>query len=124
MRTTEPHPQPNRLSRVFLDRTLNIRRRSTQNLIDLLSVLEVDESRHGADAQLLRDVGDLVDVDLVERNVRVLFAVFGDLGGDGLAGATPGSEAVDHDQLGVVGGGLELGGFDGVVEVGAAGRVG
>lgn len=107
---------------MLLDSILNVRRRRTHDLVHLLAVLVVDKGGHGAHAQLLRDVGDLVNVDLVERNVGVLLAVLVDLGGDGLAGAAPDGVAVDHDELGRVGGGLELGDLDGIVEVTAAGR--
>lgn len=36
------------------------------NLSNLLAVLEEYEGRHGADAEFLGDVGDLIDVELVE----------------------------------------------------------
>jgi hypothetical protein len=42
------------------------------NLADLLAVLEEDEGGHGADAELLCNVGDLVDVELVEAGFGVL----------------------------------------------------
>jgi hypothetical protein len=42
------------------------------NLTDLLAVLEEDECGHGADAELLCNVGDLVDVKLVEAGFGVL----------------------------------------------------
>ena len=82
------------------------------DLADLLAVLEEQERRHGADAELLRDVADLVDVDLEELGVRVLLAELDDLGRDDLAGPAPGGEAVEHDEglgvgvedLGLVGG--------------------
>ena len=41
------------------------------DLADLLAVLEEEESGHGAHAVLLGDLGDLVDVDLVEAGVGV-----------------------------------------------------
>jgi hypothetical protein len=41
------------------------------DLADLLLVLEEQEGGHGADAELLGDVGDLVDVDLVEARIGV-----------------------------------------------------
>jgi hypothetical protein len=44
----------------------------TDDLADLLAVLEQEEGGHGADAEFLRNVGDLVDVDLVEAGVGVL----------------------------------------------------
>lgn len=43
------------------------------NLADRGRVLEEVESRHGADAQLLRNIGNLVDIQLVELNVGILF---------------------------------------------------
>lgn len=42
------------------------------DLTDLLAVLEEYESGHGADAELLRNVGDLVDIELVEACLGVL----------------------------------------------------
>lgn len=42
------------------------------DLADLLAVLVEKESGHGAHALLLGDLGDLVDVDLVEAGVGVV----------------------------------------------------
>lgn len=56
---------------VVLDGSLQGLRVRTDDLADLLTVLEEEEGRHGADAELLRDVGDVVDVDLVETRVLV-----------------------------------------------------
>ena len=42
------------------------------DLADLLAVLVEEESGHGAHALLLGDLGDLVDVDLVEAGVGVV----------------------------------------------------
>lgn len=42
------------------------------DLANLLAVLEEDECGHGADAEILGNVGDLVDVELVEARVGVL----------------------------------------------------
>ncbi len=36
------------------------------NLLDLLPILEDQECRHGTDAQLLRNIGNLIDVELDE----------------------------------------------------------
>lgn len=86
----------------------------TDDLGDLLATLEEHESGHGTDAQLLSDVGDLVDVDLVKVHlllVRVGLAELGDLGGDHLTRAAPGGEAVQDDQT--VGWGLDDGGVEG-----------
>ena len=56
------------------------------DLGDLVTVLEEQEGRHGADAELLSNVGDLVDVELVEAGVGVCAreprdVVSGDRGG-------------------------------------------
>jgi hypothetical protein len=40
--------------------------------LDLSAVLEEDKGGHGTDSELLGDVGDLVDVDLVEADVLVI----------------------------------------------------
>lgn len=42
------------------------------DLADLLAVLEEDEGGHSADSEFLRNIGYLVDVQLVEARVRVL----------------------------------------------------
>ena len=68
----------------------------------LLAVLVQQEGRHGANAYFASRVAQLVDVDLVELDIRVLLAEVRDLGGNGLAGAAPGGEAVyDDGALGV-----------------------
>jgi len=56
---------------VLLDGGLKGSGVGTDNGGDLLAVLEEDEGGHGADAQLLGDLGDLVDVDLVEAGAGV-----------------------------------------------------
>lgn len=97
---------------MLLDSSLQRPLVRADDLADLFSVLEEQKGRHGADAELLRDVADLVNVDLEELGLRVLFAELGDLGGDDLAGAAPSGEAVEDDErvgvgtedLGVVGG--------------------
>jgi len=43
----------------------------TNNLSTLLAILEEDECRHGADSELLCNIGDLVDVELEEAGVGV-----------------------------------------------------
>jgi hypothetical protein len=57
---------------VLLDAGLNGLRVCAHDLTDLLAVLEEDKGGHGADTELLRNVGDLVDVELVEACVGVL----------------------------------------------------
>ena len=71
------------------------------DLGDLLAVLEQQEGGHGADAEFLRDVVRLVDVDLVELGLRVLFGELGHRGRDGLARPAPRREAVEHHQRAV-----------------------
>lgn len=56
---------------VLLDSGLEGSGVGTNNGSDLLAVLEEDESGHGADAELLGDLGNLVDIDLVEAGAGV-----------------------------------------------------
>lgn len=51
----------------------------TDNLSDLVTVLEQQEGGHGADAELLSNIGDLVDVELVEAGVGVCAREPGDV---------------------------------------------
>ena len=71
----QDNPTPNLL--LSLDRTLNSRQKRlgirTHDLLDLLLVLEDQERGHGADAELLRDVRDLVDVELDEVGAGEFF---------------------------------------------------
>lgn len=60
------------LSRGLLNSSLKSDRIGTNDLLDLLAVLEEQESGHGADGVLLSDLGDLVDIDLVEAGVGVV----------------------------------------------------
>jgi hypothetical protein len=59
---------------VLLDARLNSLWVCADNLADLLAVLEEDERGHSADAKLLRNIGDLVDVELVEARLGVLLS--------------------------------------------------
>jgi hypothetical protein len=56
---------------VLLNGRLNGLRVRTDNLLDLLAVLEQQECGHGTDTEILGDVGDLVDIDLIKSNVCV-----------------------------------------------------
>ena len=56
---------------VLLDGGLEGSGVGTDNGSDLLAVLEEHEGGHGTDAQLLGDLGKLVDVDLVEAGAGV-----------------------------------------------------
>ena len=60
---------------MLLDTSLDGLGVRADNLADLLAVLEENESGHGADTEFLGNVGDLVDIELVEANVRVLLRV-------------------------------------------------
>lgn len=57
---------------MLLDGGLESDRVGANDLADLAAVLEEQESGHGAHALLLGDLGDLVDVDLVEAGVGVV----------------------------------------------------
>lgn len=57
---------PNLLSSNLLNRSLQSLRIGTNNLSNLIAILEDEEGGHGADTELLGDVWDLVDVDLGE----------------------------------------------------------
>ena len=56
---------------VVLDGSLQGLGVRTDDLANLLAVLEEEEGRHGADAELLRNFGNVVDIDLVETGVLV-----------------------------------------------------
>ena len=59
------------LANVGFDSRLECLGVRAHDLGDLVAVLEEQECGHGADAELLRDVGDLVDVELVEARCGV-----------------------------------------------------
>jgi hypothetical protein len=101
---------------VLLNRSQNRRRVSSHNLIDLLPILKQQESRHGADAELLGYIGAVVDIELDKvDNILILLAELFDLGRNGLARAAPFGKGVDDDELvGSEDGGVELG-FSAVV---------
>jgi hypothetical protein len=71
----------------------------TDDLADLLAVLEEQEGGHGADVQFLGDIGNLVDVELEEGGVLVHAGVFCDGGSDDLARTAPGGETVEDNDL-------------------------
>ena len=60
------------LSGELLDGGVEGGRVGADDLLDLLAVLEDEESGHGADGVLLGGLGDLVDVNLVEAGVGVV----------------------------------------------------
>jgi hypothetical protein len=57
---------------VLLDTGLNGLGVCAYNLTNLLAVLEENEGRHGTDTKFCRNVGDFIDVELVEAGLRVL----------------------------------------------------
>jgi hypothetical protein len=75
------HPtSPHKCNHLFLfhtNRILNSRQQRlrirTHNLLNLLLVLEDQEGRHGADTELLRDIGDFIDVELDEVGTGEFF---------------------------------------------------
>lgn len=74
---------------------------SADNLLNDLTALEEDKSRHGLDTDLGGDLVLSVDVNLVEAKLFTSRGV-GDLfenGTDDLAGTAPGSPEVNDDRL-------------------------
>lgn len=59
------------IANVLLDSGLNGLGVRTNDFSHLLAVLEEHEGGHGADAEFLRDIGHLVDVELVEAGAGV-----------------------------------------------------
>lgn len=109
-----PHlPHNGRLQRLLI---------RPHHLPDLLPVLENQKRRHRPDAQLLRNIGHLVDIQFVETSAFLVFLRHGDDGGgDDFAGAAPGGEAVEDHEGGVGEGGAEVGGTGGGVSWGDGG---
>jgi hypothetical protein len=104
------------------------------NLGYLVAVLEEEEGRHSADAEFLRDVGHIVDIELVEARVGVAVGEsseavvrsclgalaewrdsLDDLRRNDLAGPAPRSEAVENEE--------RVLGLQGLLPVGLAARI-
>jgi len=103
-KTTRPN-----LCKQLLDSSVDRRRVSTTDHLDLLAVLEEEESGHSGDLVLGGNLAELVNVDLVELDAGVLLAQLLDCGRNGLAGTAPLGEEVDEDGLLGVGNlGLEV----------------
>lgn len=94
---------------VLLNGGLDGSRVGADNLLDLFTVLEEQKRGHGADAQLLGDIGALVDVELDELDVRVRPTVLLDLRGDSLARTAPSGVGIDHHELAALNGRVEVG---------------
>ena len=89
---------------------LELRRVSANDRLDLFAVLEKDKAWHSADTDLRRDLALLIDIDLVEADLLASRRL-GDLlkdRADHLAGTTPRSPKVDHNNLVTTGHLLEL----------------
>jgi len=70
----------------------------TNNLRDLLAVLEDNECWHGTDAKLLCYIWDLIHIDLDEFRIWVCLGELDNLRSDNFARPTPGCEAVENDN--------------------------
>lgn len=68
------------------------------HLSDLLTLLEQHERRHGTDSKLLSDVGDLIDIDLVEASLLKFFCHLDYPRGNDLARTAPRGKAVKDDE--------------------------
>ncbi len=96
------------------------------HLPNLLPALKNQKRRHRPNAQLLRNIRHLVDIEFVETGRFFVFLGHVDDGrGDDFAGAAPGGEAVEDHEGGVWEGGAEVGGAVGCVSRGGveAGRL-
>lgn len=69
---------------ILLNLLLQLDGIGTNNLLNLLSVLENQESGHSADAVLLSELREFVDVDFEVVCIGILFGEFDDLGCDDL----------------------------------------
>lgn len=67
--------------------------------MNLLTILEKQEGRHGTNTKLLCNVGALVNVELDKVDVGVLLAPGVDFGGNHFARAAPFGEGVDDDEF-------------------------
>jgi hypothetical protein len=94
---------------ILLNQPLECRRVGANELIDLLAALEYQESRHGADAKLHAELGNVVDVELGEVNAAVLVGPLADDGRDHLARTAPLGKGVEDDNVVVREGRLEVG---------------
>jgi hypothetical protein len=128
--------QDNQTTSLFLslNRTLNSRQERlgvrTHDLLDLVLVLEDQECGHGADAELLRNVRDLIDIELDEMGAGEFLRepvpppvstmndggrrmgreyVLHDLRSNDFAGTAPGCKGIENDDLVFLKSGLELG---------------
>lgn len=72
----------------------------TPDPVHFLSILQHDKGGHGSDVELLSHTPHLIHIDLQESHILVLLAELADLGGNGLAGATPGRVEVDENGTG------------------------
>ena len=89
--------------------SLDFPRTCPHDLTHLLAVLEEDKGRHGPYAELVGNVGNVVNVNLVEVALFILVGELDDFRRNGFARTAPGCEAInDHERFGIDGG-LEFG---------------
>lgn len=101
------HGSPSEIVSVTYLKSLRV---GTEDLLDVLAVLEEDKGGHGFDTDLSGDLLLSIDVDLVEAEL-VASGRLGNLFEDGTddpAGTAPGGPEVDDDGLVTVDEGLEL----------------
>lgn len=83
-----------------LETSLDGRGVGTLDLLDALALVVEVEGRHGRDTVGSSNLGEVINVDLVELDVAVGLAHLLDGGGDGLAGTAPGGVEVNDDGTG------------------------
>jgi len=70
------------LRSMLLNRLLQFGGVSSDNLLNLLAVLENHKRRHSTNAVFLSDFREIIDIDFQETCVGILFREFNDLGGN------------------------------------------
>lgn len=83
-----------------LDGSLELSDVGTNNGLNLFTILEEDEGRHGRNGVLSGDIGALINVDLVEVGTSVNTGKLLNDGADHLARAAPGGVEVDNGKSG------------------------
>lgn len=83
-----------------LDSSLDGRGVGTLDLLHTLTIVVEVEGRHGRDTVGSGNLGEFIDIDLVELDVGVLLAELLEGRGDGLAGTAPDGVEVDDNGAG------------------------
>lgn len=94
---------------ILFDGRLQRSRVGTNNFANLLSFPEQKESRHGPDSEVTSSVGNLVNVKLVEFDIRVILGKGFDLWRNKPTGTAPGGITVENNQLLTLGGRIPFG---------------